>query len=169
MIPTQPTDYQPTCPRCESTLYPIVLDPDSAPWFCARCRRAWWVAELRERAAYQPLRDDFGFGEGQWAIDRAVETERQEAHARGSSCRPDQLSLLSTQLGWLQNAGAVLEPGFHAQVVREATRHGQRETPPTPVMDGASDQAVLDAPPPQVSEGTASADHEETGDPEDQP
>ena len=135
MIPTQPTDYQPTCPRCESTLYPIVLDPDSAPWFCARCRRAWWVAELRERAAYQPLRDDFGFGEGQCAIDRAVETERQEAHARGSSCRPDQLSLLSTQLDWLQAAQSVLDPEFHSQVVREAIRKGTVTQLLPPTMD----------------------------------
>jgi hypothetical protein len=110
-------------------LYPIVLDPDSAPWFCARCRRSWWVAELREHAAYQPTRDDFGFGEGQWAIDRAVETERQEAHARGSSCRPDQLSLLSTQLEWLQAAQSVLDPEFHSQVVREATRKGKAPPP----------------------------------------
>ena len=135
MIPTQPVDYAPECPSCHMALYPIVLDPDSAPWFCARCRRSWWVAELREHAAYQPMRDDFGFGEGQWAIDRAVETERQEAHARGSSCRPDHLSLLSTQLDWLQAAQSVLDPEFHSQVVREAIRKGTVTQLLPPTMD----------------------------------
>lgn len=88
--------YRTTCPKCDGALYPVVLDPESAPWLCVICRRSWWVAELLEnvRPLFRRLEGDFGFNDGARTIARNVEKEREDARLRGSSCRPDMVALV---------------------------------------------------------------------------
>ena len=122
---TQPT-YRVTCPLDKLTLLPVVLGPDSAPWFCVGCRTSYWAAELSEtaRKQYRPAVRDFGYGAPLEQLQRDVEAEIAEAVIRGTSCREDQIGLLP--MAGLQRL--VDDPRIHGSfrplVTAELTRKG---------------------------------------------
>lgn len=93
--PLNPT-YRVTCPWCNNALYPIAFTPESAPWVCVVCSNAWWAAELSEEARkrFRPAVCDFGIGPGLLELQAKVLQEREEARARGTSVRHDQVQLL---------------------------------------------------------------------------
>lgn len=88
--------YRLTCPYCNGALYPVSFTPESAPWLCVICAHSWWAAELSEtaRKIFRPALCDFGIGEPLATLQEAVLAERDEARARGTSVRSDQLQLL---------------------------------------------------------------------------
>lgn len=77
-----------SCPHCGGELEPVVQGPDTPPWLCRPCRRAWWVAELEARDSYRPHRQDF---RPHKPVREACHAEARVANARGSSLREDQL------------------------------------------------------------------------------
>lgn len=122
---TQPT-YRVTCPLDKLTLLPVVLRPDSAPWYCVGCRYSYWAAELSEaaRKQYRPAVRDFGYGEPLEQLQRDVEAEIAEAVIRGTSCREDQIELLPlVGLQRLADDPRVHE-SFRAKVTPELIRKG---------------------------------------------
>lgn len=84
------------CPQCGGDLAPVVLDPHSAPWLCARCRLGFFSCELtaEARAGWEPGPRCFGW-RTHAVLVRLREQELAEAHRRGTSLRPDQLRRLS--------------------------------------------------------------------------
>ena len=99
-----------TCPNCGSSLSPIALDPNTAPWLCSHCKLGWWSTEItpQARAAWHGPSRSFHWRNAP-AIRAAVDQERAEAQSRGTSLRIDQINLFdSTTLATLQ---AKLGPG----------------------------------------------------------
>jgi hypothetical protein len=115
-------NYRLTCPWCNGRLYPIAFTPDSAPWICVICSHAWWVAELSEEARkrFRPAMCDFGFGPGLEELQEKVKLEREEARARDTSVRSDQIQLLPLYV--LQRLSR--EGRFGELVQLEITRKG---------------------------------------------
>lgn len=88
--------YRVTCPYCNGVLYPAAFTPESAPWFCSICHYSWWAAELTEdaRKQFRPALCDFGVGPKLLELQEKVLAEREEARARGTSVRHDQVQLM---------------------------------------------------------------------------
>ena len=84
-------------PCCGQQLEPHAGLPDSAPYLCAHCHRGFWVGELSPsaRALYRPLFHDWGVSLAAAALREAVDREREEAHARGTSALHEHLPLLA--------------------------------------------------------------------------
>lgn len=97
--PHGPIGYRTTCPKCGGPLEVVALDPDSAPWLCNVCHRAFWAAELTDvaRDLYRPRHHDWGQGTPARAVRQSVQTEWLYAHARGTSLRADQLRIAHTE------------------------------------------------------------------------
>lgn len=114
--------YRVTCLWCNGQLYPIAYSPESAPWVCVICGHAWWVSELSEaaRKQFRPFFCDFGFGTQLEPLEQLVTAEREEARARGTSVRSDQIQ--SLPLAILQRLP--IEGEFGDLVKLEITRKG---------------------------------------------
>ena len=120
-LPSTPT-YRVTCPWCNGALYPVVLDPASAPWVCVICRHGWWVAELVEsaRVHFRPAFCDFGFRDPARQITADVIDERMVAHERNTSCRSDQLALVPLSgLQIITTTDAAFEALVQAEIIRK--------------------------------------------------
>jgi hypothetical protein len=117
--PFQPK-YRTTCLYCNGVLYPIALDPESAPWVCVICNHSWWAVELSEesRKQFRANLCDFGFGPHLQILRDKVLVERGEARRRGTSIRLDQVQLLP--LSALKRVSS--EGEFGAFVKEEITR-----------------------------------------------
>jgi hypothetical protein len=87
---------RPTCPGCGAPLDPIVLIGPQPPWACNKnCQRAWWTAELRHRADYDPLQRSFG---RKWReVQRESEIEGLTASIRGCSFTVEMVALIPQQ------------------------------------------------------------------------
>lgn len=99
-----------TCPNCGSSLSPIALDPNTAPWLCSHCKLGWWSTEItpQARAAWNGPSRSFHWSNAP-AIRAAVDQERAEAQSRGASLRGDQVDLLDSNI--LLKLQAKLGPG----------------------------------------------------------
>lgn len=116
-------DYRTTCPWCNGALYPIAYTPDSAPWLCIICGHSWWASELTEKARkqFRPAFCDYGFGPALEPLEAAVVAEREEARARKTSVRSDQVQSLPLPiLRLLPKSG----DEFGAMVEAEIARKG---------------------------------------------
>lgn len=113
--------YRTTCPWCNGQLYPIAFTPDSAPWVCIICSHSWWATELSEdaRKQFRPSFCDFGFGPVFEALHEKVLAEREEARARKTSARSDQIQSLPLPVLRHLPQG---DDEFGALVKREITR-----------------------------------------------
>ena len=118
-------DYNTRCPNCAGQLYPVVLDPDSAPWLCVICRRAWWVSELspEARLLWRHSHQDHGYGLPAKTLTQAREDERHEARQRGTSALPEHLALLP-RVALEHLSTARLRAGLKRQVKAEMKRKG---------------------------------------------
>jgi hypothetical protein len=103
--------YRNQCPNCNFVLYPVVLDPKSAPWLCIRDRYSWWAAELSEKARkqFRKATFDFGWGEQLDWLNAEIQDEMKLAEVRGTSCREDMIELVP--LAGLQRMES--DPGIH--------------------------------------------------------
>jgi hypothetical protein len=120
----QPT-YRLTCPYCNGHLYPAFFTPESAPWLCSICHNAWWAAELSEgaRKMFRPALCDFGINFTMLdSLQNVVLRERDEARARGTSVRSDQLQLLPLDI--LQHLPGPTTEIFGELLKLEITRKG---------------------------------------------
>lgn len=116
--------YRTTCLVDGQVLLPIVLDPHSAPWWCLRCRHQYWVAELTEdaRKLFRPSVEDFGYGAPLQLLQDLVAREHDEAIARGTSCREDQLAYIPYVGLQRMKHDPRIHPDFRAKVDLEAAR-----------------------------------------------
>lgn len=111
------------CPSCGRHLDAHAGAPSSAPWVCFPCHRSFWTAELSDKARtlYRPLFHDWGLGLESAVIREAVDREREDAIARGTSALPEHLPHLSDDhLRALQRLP--LSAGFAAHVAGALTR-----------------------------------------------
>jgi len=69
----------PVCPSCGRELVAIALGPDTPPFLCAPCSRAWWQAELDNVTSWRNVERDFG--DDTERVARASEAERGQQHA----------------------------------------------------------------------------------------
>lgn len=115
--------YRTTCPWCNGQLYPIAYTPEAAPWLCVICSHSWWAAELSEEARkqFRPAFCDFGFGLAVEPLQLKVMAERDEARARKTSVRSDQIQLLPLVV--LQHLPQA-DDEFGSMVKLEITRKG---------------------------------------------
>ena len=121
----QTPTYRVTCPYCNGHLYPAFFTPESAPWLCSICHNAWWASELTEQARklFRPALCDFGIDYGlRDTLEKTVITERDDARARGTSVRSDQLQLLPLSI--LQRIPRPTTEGFGGLLQLEITRKG---------------------------------------------
>lgn len=122
-MPAHVTD----CPNCGKELGFYVGPPDHTPWICDRaqggCGRGWWVAELAPdaRKAWRSQFQDFAGGADGHGLIPVLQSrcldERDAARRRGTSVRPDWVSLLDrSQLASI----LLLVPAARAALLPEA-------------------------------------------------
>ncbi len=118
-------NYRLTCLYCNGALYPVFFMPESAPWLCTICHHSWWATELSEQARkmFRPALCDFGINYDLVdTLHKAVFMERDNARARGTSVRTDQLQLLPLHI--LQRLPRPTMESFGEMIQLEITRKG---------------------------------------------
>src|SRR5215472_4006393 len=112
----------PPCPNCGAPMFvtqKALLTPDTPPWHCRNCLRAFWEASLTAHARehYRPEHHDWGFQSEGTSIREWIHAEAQEAWKRGTSLRVGHLDHLPLEhLQVAMDHGPHYHPAFLAEL-----------------------------------------------------